>query len=247
MRYAESKIVLIGAGNVGTQLEKALSKRGARVSLVPARSLAGLDADAGLYIIAAKDDAIPDIVKRMPDTKGIVVHTAGSVDMAVLAEKFGRCGVFYPLQTFSKERDLDFSQVPVFLEASDEDTLMELKNFASILTNNIHEASSEKRKYLHLSAVFACNFVNHLYALAGDIAGKAGYNIEALLPLINETAAKIRELSPCEAQTGPAVRNDKAVMARHETLLTEKERRIYRLLSKSIFELKNGSTTFRME
>ena len=227
----KNKIVLIGTGNVGTQLAKNLRQ----VQQVSGRAFADLDSDADLYIIAVKDDAIPDVVKRMPNTKGIVVHTAGSVDMAVLTEKFPRCGVFYPLQTFSKNRDVDFSEIPVFLEASDEKTLLELKKFASVLTKNINEANSERRKYLHLSAVFACNFVNHLYALAEDIAHKAGYGIDVLLPLINETAAKIRQLSPREAQTGPAVRNDRSVMDKHETLLPEKEKQIYSLLSKSIF------------
>ena len=241
MLCESSKIVLIGTGNVATHLAKNLAKCGVCVSQVSGRMFAGLDANADLYIIAVKDDAIPDVVARMPDTKGIVVHTAGSVDMAVLAKKFARCGVFYPLQTFSKNRDLDFSKIPVFLEASDEKTLLELKNFASILTKNINEASSEKRKCLHLSAIFACNFVNHLYALAGDIAEKAGYNIEVLLPLINETAAKIQELSPREAQTGPAVRNDKSVMARHEELLKDDETllSVYQLLSKSIYQIEN--------
>jgi len=240
MLCEKSKIVLIGTGNVGTQLAKNLVKRGLDVLQVSGRSFVELPADAGLYILAVKDDAIPDVVARMPDTKGIVAHTAGSVDMAVLAGKFARYGVFYPLQTFSKSRDVDFSEIPVFLEANDEKTLSELKNVASILTKNINEANSEKRKYLHLSAVFACNFVNHLYALAGDIVQKAGYDIDVLLPLINETSAKIRELPPREAQTGPAVRNDKTVMNRHLELLKgdEKLQEIYSLLSESIFESK---------
>ena len=240
MLCEKSKIVLIGTGNVGTQLAKSLSDKGLHILQVSGRSFVELPANADLYILAVKDDAIPDVVARMSDTKGIVVHTAGSVDMAVLAGKFARYGVFYPLQTFSKSRDIDFSKIPVFLEANDEKTFSELKNFTSILTKNINEANSEKRKYLHLSAVFACNFVNHLYALAGDIAKKAGYNVDVLLPLIHETAAKIRELPPCEAQTGPAVRNDKTVMDRHLELLKDNKnlQEIYRLLSESIFECK---------
>ncbi len=236
MLSEKSKIVLIGTGNVGTQLAQSFAERHINFKQLAGRTFSKMDADADLYIIAVKDDAIANVVARMPETMGIVVHTAGSVDLTDLSAKFTRYGVFYPLQTFSKNRKLDFSEIPVLIEAGDEQTLSGLKSFASILTKNVGMATSERRRMLHLSAVFACNFVNHLYALAEDIVQKSGFDIDILKPLIIETAQKVQQMKPVEAQTGPAVRYDKTVMAKHLALLQndKTKQQIYALLSENI-------------
>ncbi len=254
MRKKIEKIVLIGAGNLATQLGLQLFKKGFCISQVYSRteypaktlatkinagytvSLSEIDPEADLYICALKDDALPGIVDLLSHVKGIVVHTAGSVEMSIFEGKMLHYGVFYPLQTFSKNRNVDFTHIPVFIEANNPDTAQCLKEAAFCLSEKVYEANSAQRKMLHLSAVFACNFVNHLYTLSGEIAKEAGFDFKILLPLIDETAQKVHHLKPLEAQTGPAVRYDKTVMEKHLSLLSSRPeyQQIYRLLSDSI-------------
>ena len=249
------KIVLIGAGNVATHLSLALQQSGCSILQVYSKtelsasvlgrklrvpystSFAEIDVHADVYIFSVKDSVLIDCIKKMPTVKGIFVHTAGSVPLSVFDGFTNRAGAFYPLQTFSKNRKISFTEIPIFIEASnkeDEDLLYEL---ACLISKNVNVLSSEKRKYLHLSAVFACNYVNHIYDLASQILEEQNLPFNHLLPLIKETAAKIDEITPHEAQTGPAVRYDKSIIQMHLNLLTnEKNKKLYEMLNKSICE-----------
>jgi predicted short-subunit dehydrogenase-like oxidoreductase (DUF2520 family) len=147
--------------------------------------------------------------------------------------------VFYPLQTFSKKKRVKLDQAPIFLEANNPDDMKMLKKIAIALSGNAQELDSEKRKYLHLAAVFACNFTNHMYLLAGKILKEQGVSYDLLLPLITETASKLSELSPEEAQTGPAVRFDKDIMDKQMAMLSDLGvQTIYRLISQNIYKEK---------
>lgn len=253
------KIVLIGSGNVATNLGLALDKAKQEVVQVysrtemAARELAemlhaeyttnieNVATDADLYILSVKDDALPILIPQL--CKGredkLFVHTAGSVSQDVFKGYAKHYGVFYPMQTFSKERLVVFNDIPCFVEGNGAMELAFLKLFASQMTSSVYELDSEGRKYLHLAAVFACNFANHCFALGADILEKHHLPSEILLPLIDETAAKVHELPAREAQTGPAVRYDQTVLKRQAGLLDEKPllKDIYEAMSKSIHEM----------
>ncbi len=248
-----SNIVFIGAGNVATHIAKAFVKTDYKVLQVYSRTIeharilaneihaeftdnpAKICTDANVYIFSVKDDALPEILHQMPKTKGIWIHTAGSVPMNIFAPYVANYGVIYPLQTFSKKRPINFADIPLFIEANNNETRKIIESLAAALSPKVYYMDGEKRQYLHLSAVFACNFVNHMYTLAADILEKEGIPYDVLKPLIEETAAKIKEMPPQDAQTGPAVRFDKRVMEKHLDLLEDEEKKhIYRLLSESI-------------
>jgi predicted short-subunit dehydrogenase-like oxidoreductase (DUF2520 family) len=234
-----TKIVLIGAGNVATHLGKALQAAGYTVLNINSRTLQGLPTDADVYIFSVSDDALPTILSHFPAVGGLLVHTAGSVPMSVFQEAgFVRSGVLYPLQTFSKSRPIVFEHVPFFIEAATLEDEALLKSIASLLSDTVIILPSEKRRYLHLAAVFACNFTNHLYAEAAELVESQGLDWQWLLPLIQETANKVTQLPPRQAQTGPAVRYDTAVMAKQLDLLAGDERKqeMYRLLSQAIHD-----------
>ncbi|MCH7535524.1 MAG: DUF2520 domain-containing protein [Bacteroidetes bacterium] len=156
--------------------------------------------------------------------------------MEVLKGSFQGYGIFYPLQTFSKGKPADFTTVPICIEGSDKDTSSQLKLLAGSLSGNVREISFEKRKMLHLSAVFVCNFTNHMYTIASDLLEKEGLSFDLILPLIKETTAKLNHVSPTEGQTGPAIRNDQEVIEEHLGALEENEdyQNIYKLLTESI-------------
>ncbi|GHV58156.1 hypothetical protein FACS1894182_09170 [Bacteroidia bacterium] len=249
------KIVLIGAGNVATQLGIALKEKGFQVVQVYSRTLSTAEmlgkklqtdftsqlpeitTQADLYIFSVKDAALPLVLKTFPKTSGLWVHTSGSVPMHIFTGSSAtRYGVFYPLQTFSKNRNVSFKHIPVFLEANNAEDEQLLKEIALSLSDKVLPLSSEKRQQLHLAAVFACNFTNHLYNIAAQILENQGVDWKILLPLIEETAAKVREFTPREAQTGPAVRYDIPVIEKHLEMLRNDpdEQEIYRILSQDI-------------
>jgi predicted short-subunit dehydrogenase-like oxidoreductase (DUF2520 family) len=260
MTPRNNTIVLLGAGNVATQLGIALQENGFPVVQVFSRSLPAAETlgkklqtpytndikailpNGGIYIFALKDSALSEVAQNMPPLSGFWVHTAGSIPMDIFSEYSERRGTLYPLQTFSKHRKVSFQHIPLFIEANNPDDEDWLEAIARVLSVRVVRLSSEKRKYLHLAAVFACNFANHLYALAAEILEKQGLNRDLLLPLIQETASKVDELSPLEAQTGPAVRNDKNVMDKQLEILKEQPdlQSVYRLLSESIFAHTNA-------
>ena len=243
-------VVLLGAGNVGTHLYRALHKAN-NIRLVQwyNRSSGGVNvannqvnmtndlncvAEADLYLVAVTDSALPEISQAIGQRKGVIAHTAGSISMNELNDHENH-GVFYPLQTFSKQKQLDFSQIPLCLEANSEENLALLKKVASALGGPIHLINSSQRKALHIAAVFVNNFVNHLYTIGSELCEEQQLPFDVLLPLIQETANKINSLAPQEAQTGPAKRGDKIILNEHlKQLNNPKQREIYTLLSAAI-------------
>lgn len=189
---------------------------------------------ADLTIIAVTDDAIKLVSDEIPYQNHLVVHTSGTTSMQILNDK-NRKGVFYPLQTFSKSRPVDFKNIPLCLETEQENDLKYLKVLAQQMSDKVYEISSEQRKSLHVSAVFVSNFVNHMYAIGDKICEENNIPFEILHPLIQETAVKITSLSPEEAQTGPAVRHDEKTITTHQNFLTnETFKNIYKLITESI-------------
>ncbi len=250
------KIALIGAGNLATRLGLALVEKGQTVAQVYSRTeasaqalgkmlqcpattvLADVCTDADLYVLAVKDAAFADVAAALVPRRrqALFVHTAGSLPMSVWEGIAPRHGVFYPMQTFSKLRSVDFSSIPIFIEANNAGDLDCLKALAATLSGSVFEADSRQRRALHLAAVFACNFTNHMYAVCGHLLDEAGLPFDVMLPLIDETAAKVHDLSPSQAQTGPAVRYDENVITRHlEALAVHPEwQDLYERISKSI-------------
>jgi len=243
------QIVLIGSGNVAFHLAKAFTEAQIPISQIFGRNTTELQkiseqfsipfstetlADADLYIISVSDSSIAEVSSLIKNENALVTHTSGSVSREALNGNY-RKSVFYPLQTFSKSKNLDYSKIPFFIDAENENDEEILKNLASKISKNVMLANDEKRKYIHLTAVFACNFVNHLYARAKEISDSQNIPFDYFLPLIDETTQKIHELEPKLAQTGPAIRNDEKVLKLHESLLTDEEKlKIYKTLNESI-------------
>lgn len=249
------RIVFIGAGNLATCVSLEMQRAGMTISQIfsrtpeSAESLAKklncqwttnteeLMPDADLYVFSLKDSALQDVIQQVKPNDGLWVHTAGSVPMNVFEGYAKRYGVFYPLQTFSKKRRVKLDGTPIFLEVSDPDDLKMLKKIATALSGNTQELDSKKRESLHLAAVFACNFTNHMYVLASKILEEQDIPYNVLLPLITETAEKISELPPSMAQTGPATRFDKNIMGKQLAMLTDPSMQtIYKLISQNIYK-----------
>ena len=247
------KIVFIGAGNVATHLATELYKYDFDIAQVysrtdeSAQSLANLVEaeaitdikniidEADLYIFSVKDSILEELASRLSSNNGIWIHTAGSIPLNIFEKYVSKYGVLYPFQTFSKNRKIEWGKVPIFIEASDSKVLQSLEKTAHILSDKVTTISSDQRKYLHLTGVFACNFVNHMYTLSSDILKKAGLPFDVALPLIDETAAKVHSIMPKDAQTGPAIRYDENVINTHLSLIEdEKVKEIYRLISENI-------------
>lgn len=251
-------IVLIGAGNLATNLGKSLKANGFDVAQVYSRteesasvlakllgcsytnSFENIAKGADVYFVSLKDSAFAenakDIVKGREEA--MFVHTAGSMSLDTLPCK--RRGVFYPMQTFSKNKEVDFKAIPTFIEASSDSDLKLIENVAKTLSNSVYVLGSEDRKYLHLSAVFCCNFANHCFALGEKLLKEhGGVPFEVMLPLIDETARKLHAISPRDGQTGPAARWDTNVMDKQMAMLDENPdmKEIYAMMSKSIHEL----------
>ena len=243
-------VCLLGAGNVATHLFKAFNNaQNVRVKQWYNRNLQSLVTYkneteitdnlkaleyADVYILAVSDDAIPQLSRELPFEDRFVVHTSGSVNIHDLDRK-NRRGVFYPLQTFSKKVEVDFSCIPICIEAFDKNDLNILKQLAQGLGSKWYKINTEQRQTLHLSAVFVNNFVNQLYRIAHEISDAKSINFDILKPLILETARKVQESSPYMAQTGPAKRNDKKTIKRHLKIIeNESHKEIYELLTQSI-------------
>ena len=244
-------IVLLGTGNVATNLFLALQKTDnfkiiqvfnhrnsglERFTSIPTTSRYEEILPADIYVIAVKDDQILNVSNHLNSGDALVVHTAGGISMDIL-ETHNRTGVFYPLQTFSKNRPIDFKGIPLCIEAKNERDLQILDKLATDLSGNIFKINSEQRKSLHLAAVFVSNFVNYLYSEGEQICRDNDIPFEILLPLIKETAHKVSIMNPIEAQTGPAMRNDRKVIEAHLEQLTTEQKKIYSLLTPSIQHL----------
>ena len=251
------KITFIGAGNVATHLADAMAKAGHDIMQIysrtaqSARELADrigcksiatkpdeLNCDSDLYVMSVTDNALPQLAQQLTEGRdhALWVHTAGSIPMDVLPCE--RRGVFYPMQTFSKQKAVDFRSIPIFIEAHNADDAEVLRALAATLSDNVYPCSSDKRAFLHLAAVFCCNFANHCSTLSAHLLEKHGIPFDVMLPLIDETIGKLHTMHPRDAQTGPAVRNDSHVIAKHVQMLdAEGEHHlsdIYQLMSKSI-------------
>lgn len=193
--------------------------------------------DADLYLIAVSDDEVANVAARTPDFPGIWAHTSGSTGMEVFCGNKSRYGVFYPLQTFSRDLDVDMSQVPMFIEGSSPEVSDELRRIASSIAGPVELADSERRKKLHLAAVFACNFANLMWLEADGLLKKDGLSVNFLRPLLTVTLDKLNYMSPREAMTGPARRGDIEVINSQLEALPESLRPMYALLSKSILDI----------
>ena len=257
------RIVLIGAGRLAAHLAPALRQAGHELLQVFSRTeasagalaeLTGAEAvtslsdvviDADVYVCAVKDAVLPALLPSLCKGReeALFLHTAGSMPMSVFQDHARHYGVLYPMQTFSKERRLDFSRIPVFIEADSAATLSVVERLARSVSSTVRVLSSADRRHLHLSAVFACNFVNHCYQLAGDLLAQHDIPFETLLPLIDETAAKVHDLSPREAQTGPAVRYDENVIRMQADMLSGLPKDLYLLMSDSIHQSQTSNST----
>jgi len=249
------KINLIGSGKVATHLAKAFIQAGHELKGVysktfqNAKELADqtgsrayekiddLSQEVDVWIVSVKDDAINEIADKLNVGNALVVHTAGSVNVNIF-KRFNNYGVFYPLQTFSKTKTVDFSNIPLLLEANSSTNLELLMKLGTSISENCREVNSEQRKKVHIAAVFACNFTNYMFSLSEQVLKENNLDFDLLKPLISETIEKAMEIGPQNAQTGPAIRNDVNVIENHLHLLESnpKLKDLYSYLSSSIFE-----------
>ncbi|HEX3384524.1 MAG TPA: Rossmann-like and DUF2520 domain-containing protein, partial [Mucilaginibacter sp.] len=220
------RITIIGSGNVATHMAAAFKNAGHsivqtysrdmqhaallayHVKAEPINKLDAINPNTDLFLIAVKDDAIGDIAQKLAKHGKLIVHTSGSTSLEELKQYTLNAGVFYPLQTFSKTKELDFRTVPLCIEGATEEITKHLEELARTVSNNVYRVHSEQRRILHLAAVFACNFPNYLYYAAGELLREHNLDFNMLRPLILETAVKVQEHLPGDVQTGPAVRND---------------------------------------
>ena len=252
------RVVIIGSGNLAEALARAVAKSGLELVQIFARNAERarivaeaaatdwathpemLAQDADIYLIAVSDRAVEQVAATLPIPEGAAVaHTAGSVPLAAIPPKFTRRAVFYPMQTFTQGREVDFSVIPIFLETPSAELRPELEAFARQLSGTVIWATSEQRAKVHLAAVFACNFANHMYAVGERIVRGAGLDFDVLKPLIAETAAKACDArSPLDVQTGPAARHDAATLERHLALLADdpEMQELYSKISQNIWE-----------
>ncbi len=252
--FRTEKIVMIGSGNVASYLAASFYQAGHNIDVVYSRTgsnakkLAGkvnarwcsnigeIESDAGIWIFALTDQATLDIADKLDFRKALLVHTAGSIPMDIFSGHSDDYGVLYPLQTISGGRPPGVSDVPLCIESNRRNGVKRLRSLAGSISSRVYDVTSDKRKLLHLAAVFACNFTNHMYALAEDIARKADLPFELFHSLIRETADKAIDVGPRKSRTGPAVRNDRVVIEKHLDLLSfsPKLSSLYSQLTESI-------------
>lgn len=253
-------VSIIGSGNVATALGIALSNNGIRVLEVFSpninnakllaekigcnykESIEKLNTISDLYIIATPDNEISDVVAKLQDKDRIVAHTSGSRPLDIFSGKFQNYGVFYPLQTFTKDKQVDFLEIPICIEGSNDTTLELLVQLAKKISDNVVSINSGQRQYLHLTAVIVNNFTNLLYNIANEVLSDKDIDFSLLHPLIKETAKKIQDVDPHKAQTGPARRNEIKTINRHLELLDAypEYKEVYNLLSMQIIKKYHG-------
>ena len=257
MRKAKGpKTIIIGAGKLAWHLGPALQKAGFRIIQVYSRTLSSAAAfglhidvpwttdvnilreDAELVIFCLTDRALEALLPQINLKNVFMIHTAGSVPSNIFEKWTSDFGVLYPLMTFTKTRSIDFRSVPVCIEANNTENEERLKGFAERISDNVSAGNFENRKIMHMAAIFACNFTNHMYHAAYDILSHSGFNFGILKPLIMETARKVLEMSPHEAQTGPASRHDKNILCIHQLTLQDQPewQKIYTFVSESIYQ-----------
>lgn len=249
-------IVSIGAGNVASHLIPALFQNDFPISCIFSRKIDNasclakrvnssctdkfeeIPLNADVYLISLTDHAISDAVKILKGVKGTVIHTAGSIGMEIFREKVTRFGVLYPVQTFNKTIELDLSNIPFLIEASDKSSLQLISDLARVFSSDIRFMNSEQRKWVHLAAIFACNFVNHMFTRAEQMLSKEDIDFKILIPLIEETIRKAKQGNPSRVQTGPAVRGNFNVVDDHARLLKKYPdlQNLYTFVTKMIYE-----------
>jgi predicted short-subunit dehydrogenase-like oxidoreductase (DUF2520 family) len=252
-------ITIIGTGRLAGHLAIALKQSGFKIVQVLGRrlqsavclaekvqstgigSFAALSAQTDLFLLAVSDQAIGEVARQLPDNKTLVAHTSGFVGMEALLPFRENVGVLYPLQTFTKGRPLDYSNIPFFVEGNSPANETALRNLAAAVSIQVACANSQLRQKMHLAAVFACNFPNYLFGIADDILQTEGLTLDLLKPLLRETVEKALALGPVNAQTGPAVRNDKPTIEAHVKRLqgTADYREVYKFLTAKIIESLN--------
>lgn len=249
-----TKVVIFGTGNLATHLYRAFSNA-SQLQVVavwgrstPSKSAFGSASirtqslskipKADVYFVCITDDAVSDFAKRL-SKDFFVVHTSGALALDALTHE--RRGIFWPIQTFSKNRDVSFKQVPICIEAANKSDLNMLHQVAQAIAANPTEVNSKERAFLHVAAVFVNNFVNQLYHTASDLLETQNVSYQLLKPLILETAKKGVEGAPNQMQTGPAKRGDKSVMKKQESLLTTEQKKLYVTLSKAIYKTHNNN------
>lgn len=253
------KIVFIGAGRLASNLAPALLNAGHSIVQVYSRtagsaslladklhcgyttSLTEVVDDADVYFFSVSDSALAELAKSLHSLIGekLFVHTAGSMNIDVLPT--GHRAVFYPMQTFVKDKRVDFKRIPCFIEASTDNDLSVVNSLANDISEKVYKLSSQQRQYLHLSAVFTCNFVNHFYAIGEKLLEKIGLPFDVLLPLIDESAEKVHTISPFEGQTGPAIRKDMNVINKQLQMLKEypEWESLYQMITNDIINIHN--------
>lgn len=249
-------IVLLGAGNVATHLGTALQGTGRHILQVysrtseSAQALAGeLETDfttdlnyiypgADLYVFSLADKAMEEVLKAFPLQNVFAVHTSGSLSIDILQKAGLEAGVFYPLQTFSKSIRPDFSHIPLCIEARNEAHKQALFHLASYISRDVRYISSQQRETIHMAAVFACNFTNHLFSIAEEILDSKDISFDIMYPLLQETLRKAIQQKPSLVQTGPAIREDNEIMQKHLKQLSTLPdyRKIYNFISQSIIQ-----------
>jgi predicted short-subunit dehydrogenase-like oxidoreductase (DUF2520 family) len=242
------QIVIIGSGNVAYHLAKAFVSNAIPLVQIFGRNEQELKtiseeleipfstknlSDADLYIICVSDHSVENVSRLITKKNCLVAHTSGSLPIDILKGEYRKSSV-YPLQTFSKAKKMEYRNIPFFIEAENDEDSKVLFDIASSISENVMESTYEKRKYIHLTAVFACNFVNHLFSRAKEISDSQDIPFNYFFPLIDETIQKIHEFEPKSAQTGPAVRNDKRILEMHEQLLKDESLEIYKTMNHSI-------------
>lgn len=249
------KVSILGAGNVATQLALALKKSGAQIIQIYNRSneagielaktvnasftsdLSNLE-DADIYLIAVKDDAIAEIAAHLKLSHKIVAHTSGTKSKELLSNCSNEYGIFYPLQTMTKSSKVDFKNVPLLIEGNNAHVAGQLEALARTISHNVHRVDEQQRQWIHVAAVFANNFTNHLFGISEHILKEQGLPFDILKPLIFNFVKSLEKQSPAQIQTGPAMRGDYQTIEKHLELLTDETRlqTIYKVLTDSIIE-----------
>ncbi|MCM1522418.1 MAG: DUF2520 domain-containing protein [Muribaculaceae bacterium] len=252
------RIVAIGAGNVASHLIPAIEAAGVgEVAQVYSRTLRSANAlasrlwnaqpidstdaiikDADIYIVSLADNAVASVLSKLKPNNALWLHTSGSLPLSVLSGLSLKTGVFYPLQTFSKETRPEMSRIPLFIEGSTPGVEAQIREIGQKVFSRVVPADSDLRRKMHVAAVFACNFTNYLWTVADDLLRQSDLDLSVLHPLLEETLRKAETISggPAAGQTGPAMRGDEAVMKAHEAMLPENLADIYSRLSRAIME-----------
>ena len=256
MNFESMKAVIIGAGNVGTHMALALHNEGVKIIQIASRSMKNavelaskmqcsfttdldqIRKDADIYFVCVSDDAVQQVIRQLDLGEKLIIHTSGSVDIDVFYDNAQNYGVMYPMQTFSKFKEINYAEIPVFIEANSNENEIVLYNFIKKISPKVTVANSQQRRILHLCAVIASNFTNHMCTLAEMLLKENQLSFDTFKPLMRETLDKIMKYSPYESQTGPAVRHDEQIVNKHIEVLDAfpQIQEVYKTLSNSIMQ-----------